>query len=103
MYKNRPRDGDINNLIKEFNLYKLAPTKKASLWEPPTIRMKRPTPNGKLPRKTFSEKELFEGDSTRNVHILKHIESQDWPNLIIGLVAGRRRVVRATQVIENGI
>ena len=33
---------------------------------------------------------------------MNHIENQDWPNLIIGEVAGRGRVVRATQIIEQG-
>ena len=99
MYKNRQSDGDIKNLIKEFNSSKLTQTKMASLWEPPNIRMKRPTSKGKM----FSEKEFGEGDSAGNVHLLKHIENQDWPNLIIILVADRGRVVRATNIIERGI
>ena len=32
-----------------------------------------------------------------------NIENQDWPNLIIGQVVGRGRVVRATKIIEKGI
>ena len=35
--------------------------------------------------------------------LLQHIENQDWPNLIIGQVADRGRVVRATKIIEKGI
>ena len=45
---------------------------------------------------------MCEGESTQNKELLSHIENQDWPNLIIGDVAGRGRVVRAIQIIEQG-
>ena len=48
-------------------------------------------------------KTLMEKYKHKDKHLLQHIENQDWLNLIIGLVAGRVRVVRATQVIEKGI
>ena len=43
MYKDRPSDQDITNVIEEYKLYKLGPQKVAGLWKPPFIRMKRPT------------------------------------------------------------
>ena len=67
--------------------------------------MKSHTSAGKLSKSYLGEtkvfKEEFEGDPALN-YLLQHIETQDWPNLIIGQVADRGRVVRATKVIEKG-
>ena len=46
-------------------------------------------------------KEESESDPALN-NLLQHIENQDWPNLIIGQVADRGRVIRATKIIEKG-
>ena len=46
--------------------------------------------------------EVCQSESAQN-DLLQHIENQDWPNLIIGQVADRGRVVRATKIIEKGI
>ena len=102
MYKERPSDEDITKVREEYNLYKLDPHKIAGLWKPPVIRMKRPSSKSYLHRNRATEKEMCEGESTQNQQLLSHIENQDWPNLIIGEVAGRGRVVRATQIIERG-
>ena len=60
---------------------------------------------GKIPKSKLADteifKEEFEGDPALN-NLLQHIENQDWPNLIIGQVADRGRVVRATKIIEKG-
>ena len=62
--------------------------------------MKRPTSKSNLHRNGAADKETSGGESTQNHELLTHIENQNWPNLIIGKVAGRGRVVRATQIIE---
>ena len=64
--------------------------------------MKRPTSKSNLHRNGAADKETSGGESTQNQELLTHIENQDWSNLIIGEVAGRGRVVRATQIIEKG-
>ena len=46
--------------------------------------------------------ETCQSESAQN-DLLQHMENQDWPNLIIGQVADRGRVVRATKIIEKGI
>ena len=102
MYKDRPSDQDITKVIEEYKLYKLGLQKVAGLWKPPFITMKRPTSKSNLHRNGATDKETSGGESTQNQELLTHIENQDWPNLIIGKVAGRGRVVRATQIIEKG-
>ena len=102
MYKDRPSDQDITKVIEEYKLYKLGPQKVAGLWKPPFIRMKRPTSKSNLHRNGAADKETSGGEFTQNQELLTHIENQDWPNLIIGEVADRGRVVRATQIIEKG-
>ena len=94
MYKERLGDGDIKTLIEEYNLYKIAPTKLAGLWEPPSVRMKRHTSMRKMPRNKFADldkesfKEVCEGDPAQDKHLLQHIENQDWLNLIIAWLLG---------------
>ena len=88
-------------MIEEYKLYKLGTQKVAGLWKPPFIRMKRPTSKSNLHRNGAADKETSGGESTQNQELLTHIENQDWPNLIIGEVAGRGRVVQATQIIEK--
>lgn len=88
MYRERPSDDDIAVLIKEYNLNRVGHVKMAGLWEPPATRIKR-----------FGHAE----NEVQNARLLKRIENQDWPNLIVGEVSGRGRVVRATQVIGQGV
>ena len=95
MYKDRPRDEDISKVREEYNLYKLGPQKVAGLWKPVVIRMKRPLSKSNSHRNGAADKEMCE--STQNKELLNHIENQDSPNLMVGHVAGRDRVVRATQ------
>ena len=109
MYRERPGDAEIKRLTEEYNLYKLSQTKMASLWKPPMGRMKRQTSTtstGKMPKHKLADAEVCQkvcqSNSAQN-DLLQHIENQDWPNLIIGQVADRGRVVRATKIIEKGI
>ena len=60
--------------------------------------MKRPFSKSNSHRNGAADKEMC--DSTQNKELLNHIENQDRPNLMVGQVAGRDRVVRATQIIE---
>ena len=46
--------------------------------------------------------EICQAELAQN-DLLQHMDNQDWPNLIIGQVADRGRVVRATKMIEKGI
>ena len=77
----------------------------ASLWKPTMVRMKRHTSTGNIPKNKLADaevcQEVCEAESAQN-DLLQHIEIQDWPYLIIGQDADRRRVVRATKVIEKG-
>ena len=106
MYRERPGDAEIKRLTEEYNLYKLSQTKMASLWKPPMGRMKRQTSTGKMPKHKLADaevcQEVCQSESAQN-DLLQHMENQDWPNLIIGQVADRGRVVRATKIIEKGI
>ena len=109
MYRERPGDAEIKRLTEEYNLYKLSQTKMASLWKPPMGRMKRQTSTtstGKMPKHKLADaevcQEVCQSNSAQN-DLLQHIENQDWPNLIIGQVADRGRVVRATKILEKGI
>ena len=90
---------------EEYKLYQITPAQMASLWKPPSVGMKRHTSMGKIPKSKLADtevfKEEFEGDPALN-NLLQHIENQDWPYLIIGQVADRGRVVRATKIIEKG-
>ena len=49
----------------------------------------------------YGETKVCEGESTLN--LMKHIEKQYWPNMIVDKVAGRGRVVLATQIIKQGM
>ena len=93
MYRERPGDAEIKRLTEEYNLYKLSQTKMASLWK-------------KMPKHKLADaevcQEVCQSNSAQN-DLLQHIENQDWPNLIIGQVADRGRVVRATKILEKGI
>ena len=106
MYRVKPGEAEIKTLIEEYNLYKITLTRMASLWKPPIVRMKRHTSTGKMPKHKLADeevcKEVWQTESAQN-DLLQHIENQDWPNLIIGQVAGRGRVVRATKIIEKGV
>ena len=106
MYRERPGDAEIKRLTEEYNLYKLTQTKMASSWKPPMGRMKRQTSTGKMPKHKLADaevcQEVCQSESAQN-DLLQHMENQDWPNLIIGQVADRGRVVRATKIIEKGI
>ena len=106
MYRERPGDAEIKRLTEEYNLYKLSQTKMASLWKPPMGRMKWQTSTGKMPKHKLADaevcQEVCQSESAQN-DLLQHMENQDWPNLIIGQVADRGRVVRATKKIEKGI
>ena len=106
MYRERPDDAEIKRLTEEYNLYKISQTKLAILWKPPMIRMKRHTSTGKMPKHKLANaevcQEVCQSESAQN-DLLQHMENQDWPNLIIGQVADRGRVVRATKIIEKGI
>ena len=106
MYRERPGDAEIKRLTEEYNLYKLTQTKMASLWKPPMGRMKRQTSTGKMPKHKLADaevcQEVCQAELAQN-DLLQHMENQDWPNLIIGQVADRGRVVRATKIIEKGI
>ena len=106
MYRERPGDAEIKRLTGDYNLYKITQTKMASLWKPPMGRMKRQTSTGKMPKHKLADaevcQEVCQAESAQN-DLLQHMENQDWPNLIIGQVADRGRVVRATQIIEKGM
>ena len=106
MYRERPGDAEIKRLTEEYNLYKISQTKMASLWKPPMVRMKRHTSTGKMPKHKLANaevcQEVCQSESAQN-DLLQHMENQDWPNLIIGQVDDRGRVVRATKIIEKGI
>ena len=97
MYRELPSDGNIHNLIEEYKLCKITPKKMANLWEPPSVRMKRQTSAGKMPKSNLAETEVFreesKGDPALNPALI---------NLIIGQVADRGRVVWATKIIEKG-
>ena len=105
MYRERPGDAEIKRLTEEYNLYKISQTKMASLWKPPMVRMKRHTSTGKMPKHKLANaevcQEVCQSESAQN-DLLQHMENQDWPNLIIGQVDDRGRVVRATKIIEKG-
>ena len=68
------------------------------------VGMKRHTSTGKMPKHKLADaevcQEVCQAESAQN-DLLQHIENQDWPNLIIGQVADRGRVVRTTKVIEK--
>ena len=104
MYRERPGEAEIKRLTEEYNLYKITQMKMASLWKPPMVRMKRHTSTGKMPKHKLADaevcQEVCQAESAQND---LHMENQDWPNLIIGQVADRGRVVRATKIIEKGI
>ena len=106
MYRERPGDAGIKRLTEEYNLYKITQTKMASLWKPPMGRMKRQTSTGKMPKHKLADaevcQEVCQAEPAQN-DLLQHMENQDWPNLIIGQVADRGRVVRATKIIEKVI
>ena len=106
MYRKRPGDAEIKRLTEQYNLYKLTQTKMASLWKPPLGRMKRQTSTGKMPKHKLADaevcQEVCQSESAQN-DLLQHMENQDWPILIIGQVADRGKVVRATKIIEKGI
>ena len=106
MYREQPGDAEIKRLTEEYNLYKITQTKMASLWKPPMGRMKRQTSTGKMPEHKLADaevcQEVCQAESAQN-NLLQHMENQDWPNLIIGQVADRGRVVRATKIIEKVI
>ena len=64
-------------------------------------RMKRQTSPGKMPKYKLADAEVCQevchSESAQN-DLLQHMENQDWPNLIIGQVADRRRVVTLHQI-----
>ena len=106
MYRERPGDAEIKRLTEEYNLYKITQTKMGSLWKPQIVRMKRHTSTGKMPKHKLADaevcQEVCQAESVQN-YLLQHMENQDWLNLIIGQVADRGRVVKATKIIEKGI
>ena len=105
MYRVLSSDVNIKTLIEENKLYKITPMKMANLWKPPSVRMKRHTSAGKMPKSNVAETEVLKEASESNPalnNLLQHIENQDCHNLIIGHVADRVRVVRATKIIEKG-
>ena len=87
MYRELPSDENIQTLIEEYKLYKITSKKMANLWEPPSIRIKRHTSAGKMPKSNFAETDVFkeesEGDPALK-NFLQHIEngsnvdSADW-------------------------
>ena len=97
IYRERPGDAEIKRLTEECNLYKLSQTKMASLWKPPMGRMKRQTSTGKMPKHELADpevcQEVCQAESAQN-DLLQHMENQDWPNLIIGQIADKGRVVK---------
>ena len=105
MFRERPGEVEKKTLTEQYNSYKITQTKMASLWKPPMVRMKRHTSTGKLPQNKLADAEVCQevcGAESAQNDLLQHIENQDWPNLIIGQVADRGRVVRATKIIEKG-
>ena len=58
MYCVLPSDANIKTMIEEYKLYKITPQKMANLWKPPSVRMKRHTSAGKMP-KTLHQKPRY--------------------------------------------